>query len=743
MSYSNSDDDVVRKQPTHKHIQKQTKFSKHSVHEQQLFFSGEKITFFLDKYQTYYRQQQYSGEMLCNSLCLHMKESLWELIEELEEFQDQEWENLKEKMKEIFGDEDKDEYLLEDLDDFIRKQLKKDKIRNISELNKIYQTFTEISKKLVLSQTLPWQHESTLFSKLLPKSVLNYIDTQRKMEQYLLATSSSKGSRDRNPKCYILPIKDIKAQARQYFKDQILEENIQHVQRKEEYERKRKKPTLDLASLSDDSDSLSTNSNSSRSYSKDNSINLDDEPQRNSHGLKSSHNSAFDVAQIHVVTSFVDQQSLLSDFLQDSTLHQNGKTDIEKLEGEVAALKYYLSTFDSELSNTFRLNQEVDTIDTQQKQYLPSQFAPLAVEISPNPLDIQNQPTSSTGKFSPIPTQPLLQQFYSQDFDEELARQLHYAVRTQSEASVKLVPLASPSFPPKQELLLRENSFNPSSHNHLLISEPKATSHYLENAVVDNEYYKTQEEDKKISEMNGLLLEEKKSTHQEIIAGLYSTRRNSTMYAAPVLKLEVEISGVKILALLDTGSQINLLKDSLRLQLGLKIGTEGNEVMRGINGQTSRLVGTVEYQPILLQGRVIIQHLYSAPESSFDLILGIPFLSAINGQITFSTTTANLQIESDERKKIDIPLACFANDHYNLPSTLLAPKPFFSTSSDNTYNTENEINSRKFKSYKQISTHFPQKLNKKKKQKKFFVDEDYSEDEGDSTSTSSSSIFSN
>lgn len=189
-----------------------------------LKFNGRNVTTFLRKYEILYPPGHYDNSTLCDMLCLHMTDSISEVVEELEEFEERNWEKLKKSMISTFEDEEEEEYSPHDLNQFLKKQLKKGKIRTISQLNKVYLALTKISTDLVEAEAISWQEESNTFLRLLPSSVISYLDNNRRLERYLHAEEVTKATENLKAKYQyqqsLLKITEIKSQTRQCFSDQ-------------------------------------------------------------------------------------------------------------------------------------------------------------------------------------------------------------------------------------------------------------------------------------------------------------------------------------------------------------------------------------------------------------------------------------------------------------------------------------------------------------------------------------------
>ncbi|KAE8212630.1 hypothetical protein CF319_g9243 [Tilletia indica] len=86
----------------------------------------------------------------------------------------------------------------------------------------------------------------------------------------------------------------------------------------------------------------------------------------------------------------------------------------------------------------------------------------------------------------------------------------------------------------------------------------------------------------------------------------------------------VSIKGRQYIALLDSGSQINVLKSSIRDELNLPLRYDGRHVVIGAGQQKTRLDGICEATPVALASMTEPLHLWVQQRCGYDLILGMP-----------------------------------------------------------------------------------------------------------------------
>ncbi|KAI0026608.1 hypothetical protein K488DRAFT_65748 [Vararia minispora EC-137] len=142
--------------------------------------------------------------------------------------------------------------------------------------------------------------------------------------------------------------------------------------------------------------------------------------------------------------------------------------------------------------------------------------------------------------------------------------------------------------------------------------------------------------------------------------------------------VSVEINGTRINALIDCGSELNLMPDHILQKADLALAHEGSLwSLRGVSGHSSRLAGCAKDAEIVIGGFSFPHH-FLMPEpprptqQGFDIILGQPFLFFYAAQVTFERTGY---------MKLDLWLHA---DHHYLPTvTLMIAKPTNGRNTDN------------------------------------------------------------
>ncbi|THU91073.1 hypothetical protein K435DRAFT_674857 [Dendrothele bispora CBS 962.96] len=100
-------------------------------------------------------------------------------------------------------------------------------------------------------------------------------------------------------------------------------------------------------------------------------------------------------------------------------------------------------------------------------------------------------------------------------------------------------------------------------------------------------------------------------------------------YAMVTGKMEVSINGVSLSAMIDSGSELNLMGEDVPERVGLPVDFEGMKwTLTGVNGGPERLRGVVTDVPMKLGKHEFPHHLFVAnkPLENQDIILGQPFL---------------------------------------------------------------------------------------------------------------------
>jgi hypothetical protein len=98
---------------------------------------------------------------------------------------------------------------------------------------------------------------------------------------------------------------------------------------------------------------------------------------------------------------------------------------------------------------------------------------------------------------------------------------------------------------------------------------------------------------------------------------------------------QADRGGGYVQALLDSGSQINIISDEFRRAMGLGLRTDGYHGMRGAGGSIIAMMGICERVLIHIGGIEITVHLYCVKQSNFPILLGVPFLHAVGARMFY------------------------------------------------------------------------------------------------------------
>lgn len=123
----------------------------------------------------------------------------------------------------------------------------------------------------------------------------------------------------------------------------------------------------------------------------------------------------------------------------------------------------------------------------------------------------------------------------------------------------------------------------------------------------------------------------------------------SSLLSKPLGKLQLLINGKLATAIVDGGSQINVMSSQLRQQLNLPLTYIQGHYLKGVNvGEATQLVGKIEEVPIKINGAVTFQEIAVSPVKGSPFLLGIPFLKSTGASLDYHPmrpTTIKLRIE--------------------------------------------------------------------------------------------------
>lgn len=155
------------------------------------------------------------------------------------------------------------------------------------------------------------------------------------------------------------------------------------------------------------------------------------------------------------------------------------------------------------------------------------------------------------------------------------------------------------------------------------------------------------------------------------------TEENPSHYACPLGYISISINGKQIQALLDNGSQVNLLPRELAFKMGLMI-KERPMNLRGIGGHKSEIVGIAEYVPVKV-GHITKEVHFWVSSATVQPILGKPWLIDVSATIKFTDTgTESLSINKGGQSYL-VPITNPANQKYEttFPQTVASANIHF------------------------------------------------------------------
>ncbi|KAF5334116.1 hypothetical protein D9758_016077 [Tetrapyrgos nigripes] len=127
-------------------------------------------------------------------------------------------------------------------------------------------------------------------------------------------------------------------------------------------------------------------------------------------------------------------------------------------------------------------------------------------------------------------------------------------------------------------------------------------------------------------------------------------------YGMSTGKLEISICGKAFTAMIDSGSELNLMGREIPEQLGLAIDYEGTKwSLRGVHGDAEPLKGVVTDTPLMIGKHQFPHHIFVANNDldRQDIILGQPFLHHFAARLDYGSRSgkAKLFLWKDGLKK--------------------------------------------------------------------------------------------
>lgn len=114
--------------------------------------------------------------------------------------------------------------------------------------------------------------------------------------------------------------------------------------------------------------------------------------------------------------------------------------------------------------------------------------------------------------------------------------------------------------------------------------------------------------------------------------------QNNKFLAMTVGKLKLEVNGIDFVAMIDSGSELNVANLQFLQKANVVVDFKGMKwLLKGIHGNLEQLQGLVTDAPIKLGSHSFLHHLFVSWKSvrDHDIILGQPFLQWYSAQIDY------------------------------------------------------------------------------------------------------------
>ncbi|THV01745.1 hypothetical protein K435DRAFT_853437 [Dendrothele bispora CBS 962.96] len=151
------------------------------------------------------------------------------------------------------------------------------------------------------------------------------------------------------------------------------------------------------------------------------------------------------------------------------------------------------------------------------------------------------------------------------------------------------------------------------------------------------------------------------------------TTNPEKFYAMVTGKMEVTINGVSLTAMIDSGSELNLISRDVPDRVGLPIDFEGMKwMLRGVNGGPERLRGVVTDVPMMIGKHKFPHHHFvsNTQLESQDIILGQPFITWYVARMDYTRLgKAKIYLWKDGDKSVPPTLSIVITDPANKRNT--------------------------------------------------------------------------
>ncbi|KAF5327938.1 hypothetical protein D9758_018056 [Tetrapyrgos nigripes] len=118
-------------------------------------------------------------------------------------------------------------------------------------------------------------------------------------------------------------------------------------------------------------------------------------------------------------------------------------------------------------------------------------------------------------------------------------------------------------------------------------------------------------------------------------------------YGMSTGKMEVTIGGKTFMAMIDSGSELNLMSREIPEMLGLPVDYEGTRwSLRGVHGNAEPLKGVVTDAPLMIGKHEFPHHIFVANNDldRQDIILGQPFLHHFAARLDYGSRTGKAKL---------------------------------------------------------------------------------------------------
>jgi hypothetical protein len=95
------------------------------------------------------------------------------------------------------------------------------------------------------------------------------------------------------------------------------------------------------------------------------------------------------------------------------------------------------------------------------------------------------------------------------------------------------------------------------------------------------------------------------------------------------MQLVVQVGTTELLALVDSGSTHNFIRDEVIGELGLKVRPRPDMKVTVANGEKVTSAGIVHELPVSIDQESFSINLYSLPLDGFDIVLGVQWLRTL------------------------------------------------------------------------------------------------------------------